>query len=70
MANRSNKGFGDRAFRVVKKDTGHLDYYGPYGTLEGAQNKLSTIAAPYFQLPKHLELWIEQTPGGWERIAA
>lgn len=67
---RSTTQFGDRAFRVVKKDTGYLDYYGPYSTMEGAQNKLDTLTAPYFELPKHLDIWIEQTPDGWEKVEA
>lgn len=67
---RSTTQIGDHAFRVVKKDTGHLDYYGPYGTIEGARNKVETITAPYIQLPFHLEVWIEQTPAGWEKVEA
>ena len=67
---RSTEGSGDRAFRVIKKDTGHLNYFGPYSTLEGAMSKRANLAAPYFILPKHIEIWIEQTPGGWEKVEA
>lgn len=71
MTARSNQGSGDRAFRVVKKDTGHLQFFGPYSKLNGARDKMRVLTEPYFAgLPSHLEIWIEQTPSGWEKVEA
>lgn len=67
---RSHNAIGERSFRVVRKDTGFFDYFGPYGSLEGAQSKVDSLTEGYFELPAHLEIWIEQTPVGWERVDA
>jgi hypothetical protein len=68
-SSRSIDGNSERAYRVVEVVKGNTNYYGPYSTLGAAKGKRTTetkINRRYYG--SEFEIWVEQTPEGWEKV--
>jgi hypothetical protein len=69
-ARRSIDGNSERAYRVVKVHDGDTSYMGPYSTL-GAAKGVRTREQSYAERRwPSMEIHIEQTPEGWEKVEA
>lgn len=72
---RTIDGASDRAYRVVEQTTyqdgrkSYKQYSGPYSKLSAAKGRVTTKYGEYSEnLPAGTEIWIEQTPEGWEKV--
>lgn len=63
-ARRTINGDSERAYRVVQGFSWGPHYMGPYSTL-GAAKGVRTREQKYYP---NIEIWIEQTPEGWEKV--
>jgi hypothetical protein len=66
---RSIDGNSERAYRVVKEGYGVTRYLGPYSTLSAAKGMV-TREKRYsrYSGDNAMNIWIEQTPAGWEKV--
>jgi len=72
---RTIDGASDRAYRVVEQTTyqdgrkSNKSFAGPYSKLSAAKGRVTIkYGANCEHLPSNTEIWIEQTPEGWQKV--